>query len=166
MESFKYLTEVDLGEDYITLVEKWIKFEGMNQWKTTNQGLSKRSRPNGLSKWIQGSRQKAREPDLSGDSFSSFTRSFWDWWLKLQPRWRQVEAVDQLEPAETFGNEWQTLNKYGKNGWFCLLVSLKWWGAAPTHQSVDKWEQLRDDWLRAICDVSAMLDGLIQYHTK
>ncbi len=161
-DAFECLTAVNLGEDYIALVEKWTALERTNRWATSRLGLTKAGRPTKLSKWIRNSRKQTSEPDLSGDLIK-FTNSVWDWWLRLQPSWRCATTKDQLKPIELFGDDWQTLNVCGKNGWLCLLVTLKWWGTALLHQSGDEREGLQDDWLRAVHDISMMLDGLLRY---
>ncbi len=85
------------------------------------------------------------------------------WWLKLQPGWRQVTTKDQLEPIKVFKDDWQTLDKFSNNGWVCLLVSLKWWGAALLHHSVGEQEHLEVDLFTAIRDVYVGLDRLAHH---
>ena len=129
-DAFQNLTAVDLGESFLALVEKWIALEKTHQWATTRHGFAKAHRPAEVNKWIRGSRKSTREPCLSGDSLVDFAKNFWAWWLQLQPSWRQVTTKDQLEPVRASGDDWQTLDKFGNNGWVCVIVSLKWWVVA------------------------------------
>ena len=159
-EAFYQLTAVDLGESYTGLVEKWIDFETENHWVPNNKsGFGPKSRPIEISAWIKSSRK--REPCLTKDTVVGFANRFWDWWLKLQPTWRCVSTKEHLRPVEIFGDDWESLNRPGKNGWLCLLASVKWWGLALTQQNMDMEKELRNDWLKAICDMTMMLDGLL-----
>lgn len=73
-----------------------------------------------------------------------------------------LQCKGQLKPVHDFQDGCKSLNRPGKNGWYCLLASLKWWGVALSRMNNEP--ELQEDWLQAICDMSMMLEGLLQSH--
>lgn len=165
--AFHYLN-VDLGENYVTLVKRWVAFERANGWKNPRSGLMTHGRPKVVTTWLQNARyeRKGGEPKLTGDSLVTFTKDFRNWWVNLQPTWRPVTEGSQLRSVDNFGDDWKSLDKCGKNGWLLLIASLKWWGVALNSEDGERRQQLHDEWTRVLEDISLMLGGLIEYRSK
>ncbi len=165
--AFRYLN-VDLGKNYIALVKQWVVLERANTWKNPRSGLMTHGRPKVVTTWLQNTRyeRKGSEPKLTGESLIAFTIHFWSWWVNLQPTWRLVTEESQLKSVDNFGDDWESLDKCGRNGWLLLIASLKWWGEALDSESGDKRQQLHNKWTRVLEDISMMLGGLIEYRSK
>ncbi|KAJ3711850.1 hypothetical protein DFJ43DRAFT_1008090, partial [Lentinula guzmanii] len=152
---------------YLQLVTRWIELERSTAWQSPRKGLTTDRRPEALSRW-QRKRYVNPEPNLSTPQFvASFSEAFWQWWILLQPKWRAIGPGEKLNPPDFQStmceSDWQPLDKRGINGWFGLMVCLKWWGQALIFRTVAEQVVLRNEWLRAIHDVSAMLDGLLAF---
>jgi len=159
---------IDLGKEYLGLFSSWLDKERIGAYESPNAGLKKEHRPTALSAWQKKRFIKSYEPNMSDDMFVvSFSGEVWRWWVSLQPAWRAVApgTKPSYPPViETGMTDWKSLDKKGLNGWFGLMVCLKWWGMGLEYCPADQREELREDWLRAINDVSAMLNGLLAYY--
>ncbi|KAJ3738824.1 hypothetical protein DFH05DRAFT_1397429, partial [Lentinula detonsa] len=166
-QAFTYLN-VDLGEQYLSLLSSWIDKERIGAYENPKTGLEKKNRPATLSEWQKKRFVKSKDPNISDDNFIvSFSGEVWCWWVSLQPVWRAIApGTKPSHPPviKTSMTNWKSLDKKGLNGWFGILVCLKWWGMGLEHCPVEKREELKEDWLRAIDDVSAMLNGLLTYY--
>lgn len=63
-------------------------------------------------------------------------------------------------------SDWTTLDKKGVNGWFGIMVCLKWWGTGLKFCAPKEQVELTEDWLRVMRDISAMLDGLLAHRAS
>lgn len=166
-QAFTYLN-IDLGRDYLALFSSWIDKERIGAYESPRAGLKKEHRPAALSTWQKKRFNEGSEPDIYDEKFVvSFSGEIWVWWVSLQPAWREIApgTKPNYPPVISTGmTDWQSLDKKGLNGWFGLLVCLKWWGLALEYCPADQRNKWRDDWLRAIHDVSAMLDSLLAYY--
>lgn len=163
--AFAYL-DVNLGREYIALVRTWVELERVGSFETPKRGLKKLHRPSELSAWQKN--RFIKDPSISENGFvESFSQKVWTWWISLQPPWRPIASGTKPDYPPVIKNdmaEWKSLDWKGLNGWFGLLVCLKWWGMGLDYCPVEQREAYREDWLRAISDMSAMLDGLLAYY--
>ncbi len=149
------------------MVCQWVEQERGTHWANSKTGLSARNRPLALSQW-QKNRYTGKEPSLSSDFIASFSQQVWSWWISLQPEWRIITAGEKpnpLDPKEV-GRDWKKLDQKGVNGWFGLLVCIKWWGAGLAFCAMEERAALEADWLRAIGDISDLLGALLVYRTS
>lgn len=166
-KAFVYLN-VDLGTEYLDLVSKWVDLERSTAWESHTKGLGTDNRPSALSSW-QKKRYVNPEPKVSDASFvTTFSGDVWKWWRSLQPRWRFLGPAEKpsLPDLKVARSDWTTLDKKGVNGWFGIMVCLKWWGTGLKFCAPKEQVELTEDWLRVMRDISAMLDGLLAHRAS
>jgi hypothetical protein len=164
--AFAYLN-INLGVEYRDIVSKWLNLERTTTWESPPLGLKPENQPNALSVW-QKKRYSGREPDFSAIEFvASFSVEVWRWWISLQPEWRRIAPGGKLSSPnlKVVRTDWILLDKKGVNGWFGLLVCMKWWGLGLNYMTEEQ-EELKRDWVRAIHDISVMMDGLVAYRAS
>ncbi|KAJ3900221.1 hypothetical protein F5879DRAFT_809589, partial [Lentinula edodes] len=119
------------------------------------------NRPTLLSKWISKKRytSKGNDPNVTEQCGEDFIKHVQKWWTSLQPEWR-VMGSRNLPPDSVTHDQWEKLDKYGINGWFSILVCLKWWGTnIQSPLTENKTGEMRD-WLDMIEDVRYMMEVL------
>ncbi|KAJ3766544.1 hypothetical protein FB446DRAFT_653638 [Lentinula raphanica] len=159
-DAFAYLN-VDLGPEFTSLVSSWISLERTSQWRTNPKiRLPTLNRPTLLADWVDKKRYKvkANEPDVMKHCGDDFAVGVKTWWASLQPAWRQGSVGDRLSKPSPDG--WKSVDKYGLNGWFGILVCLKWWGWNLQHRSKEDKAQGIRDWLDTVEDVRYLMDAL------
>ncbi|KIK60678.1 hypothetical protein GYMLUDRAFT_115058, partial [Collybiopsis luxurians FD-317 M1] len=114
-----------LGAPYTALINRWIELERLNNWQTVTTGLTNVNRPREVSAWIRNGRRK--NVIISSDQIEAFGKNVWAWWLVLQLSWRDTSEGKPLHAVACYGDNWNTLDHFGKNGWLSLLACLKWW---------------------------------------
>ncbi|KAJ3905672.1 hypothetical protein F5879DRAFT_799125 [Lentinula edodes] len=163
-QAFEFLNR-DFGVEYAELVQLWMRFEQIHQWKNPKSKLADLLRPRMLNDWSK--RRSASIPALSTVALvQHFGESVWTWWCSLQPPWRTYSVADNRpNPVSIYGTDWKSLNKGGKNGWMLILTCVKWWREGLESLTEDERRELEKDWYTAMDDISRMLKGLIEYIT-
>ncbi|KAJ3709814.1 hypothetical protein C8R42DRAFT_649115 [Lentinula raphanica] len=171
-KAFDYVN-VDLGPDFANLVSSWIELERSSQWKTDGQvRLPSTNRPPLLSEWVHKKRYNSsrNEPNLMEQCGEDFALNVKNWWTSLQPEWKRgMEGgkVNTVSPElVTSRKEWENLDKYGINGWFSVLVCLKWWGMNLQGQVTEVKAQRMPEWLKMVNEVQDAMKALIEYRTR
>jgi hypothetical protein len=167
-QAFDYIN-VTLGPQYQRLVVVWIALERSSHWQSSRQNrLSPKKRPELLGKWVDGRRylNKASEPDINNDCGRDFAKGVRTWWESLKPTWRLKQGF-AVPPSEE--QDWKELNKYGVNGWYGIIVCLKWIGTNLQNRRGGSVENLMDketqEWLDLVEDVLSTMKALTGYRT-
>ncbi|KAJ3710117.1 hypothetical protein C8R42DRAFT_550818, partial [Lentinula raphanica] len=126
-EAFDFLN-IDRGNSFAMLVDRWCDLESLNGWKTSKHALSNVNRPQEVTKWIRYGRYARIKIAIPPSQIDAFAERMWSWWVHLQPEWRKLGKDLRPVPVEHFGDDWMTLDIHGINGWLSLLAGLKWWG--------------------------------------
>ena len=158
--AISYLQGESLGRGYDELCRKYVHLENDGRNKTAVLA------------------RKLRPPKLkSAASFEEFTgvgttaqlqlneEAFWPWWIDMQPAWREVEngrpAPLQKGHSDLHRADWKALHKSGPQGWYLLILYMKWWKMdLDEYGGSDKVVHERK-WLDAIQDLTETLDALL-----
>ncbi|KAJ6503452.1 hypothetical protein C8R47DRAFT_1250442, partial [Mycena vitilis] len=107
------------------------------------KGLHSEGRPKEVHTWIKGARKK--KPEIK--NLENFVREFQAWWMALNPAWR-IEDGHLIQEVK---GSFDTLRVPGVNGFYSLLIVLKWW-----------WEEdgPTDAWVTSFQDVTYVLSAL------
>ncbi|PPQ87300.1 hypothetical protein CVT26_000588, partial [Gymnopilus dilepis] len=140
----------DLGSQWRSLLESWVRFEVEADFKERGK-LGNQGRPPYIAEWIQRRRSRTWRPVFDVDEVGE---KFMTWWTSLQPEWRVsgeslvVSAVD---------GSWDALRKPGLNGLYSVLVALLYWGSEAV-----KDPEKHDAWSRAVDDVHLALSQMLR----
>ncbi|EDQ99300.1 uncharacterized protein LACBIDRAFT_335124 [Laccaria bicolor S238N-H82] len=145
------LSSQSLGMVFMALIEQFVQLEKHTAFApgTHSGGFKLDNRLPEVHYWI--SCRQVTEPKIS--AVKDFEASWWKWWKGLQPDWRvvlEVEGIlDSAHQPTLMGNEdWLAVDKYGRNAFFFVMVTLLWWGAAvPGPANGDA------HWMAAVRDV-------------
>ncbi|KAG7086300.1 hypothetical protein E1B28_002264 [Marasmius oreades] len=74
---------------------------------------------------------------------SSFPPKVWRWWFHIQPKARGP-PVDKFLPP--FDGKWNTLDRWGEDGWVLALVALKWWWLGIDKLENNQQESAKAEW--------------------
>ncbi|KAJ3897784.1 hypothetical protein F5879DRAFT_813520 [Lentinula edodes] len=166
-DAFAYVN-VDLGPEFRGLISSWVALERTSQWKTNpSVRLPTINRPTLLAEWVDKKRYKSRlnEPDMYKDCGTDFAESVKKWWSSLQTAWRQESGRDISSSQNIGSHNWKHIDKFGLNGWFGILVCLKWWGTNLQYQLAEKTES-KHKWLETVEEVHIVVEALIEYRRK
>ncbi|KAJ3730229.1 hypothetical protein C8R42DRAFT_568162 [Lentinula raphanica] len=162
-DAFAYVN-VDLGVEFKNLVFSWIALKRTSHWKSSSKvQLSHIKRPTLLAQWVNKKRYKTsgNEPKVEEECGVGFKADVKEWWTSLQPKWRQGVLRKQLSSLNSVPrDQWKQLDKFGINGWFSILVCLKWWGMNLLAQTKESRAEGMQEWLEMIEDVRYMMDCL------
>ncbi|KAJ7797235.1 hypothetical protein B0H14DRAFT_3493968 [Mycena olivaceomarginata] len=87
----------------------------------------------------------------------SFSRRWWDWWVRVQPESRVLENGKLKSAALVPVEEWKKVSTMtGKNGMLLYVGALLWWGEAAAGAEEGSTDLLRD-WAVAAIDVACVL---------
>ncbi|KAJ7828586.1 hypothetical protein B0H14DRAFT_2594594 [Mycena olivaceomarginata] len=87
----------------------------------------------------------------------SFSRRWWDWWVRVQPESRVLENGKLKSAALVPVEEWKkVLMMTGKNGMLLYVGALLWWGEAAAGAEEGSTDLLRD-WAVAAIDIACVL---------
>ncbi|KAJ6450545.1 hypothetical protein C8R47DRAFT_914914, partial [Mycena vitilis] len=106
-------------------------------WILKVKGLGTEGRPKEVHVWIKNARKK--RPDIK--NVEAFVGEIQEWWKRLNPAWR----INNGELIQEVQGSLDVLRVPGANGFFTVLVLLKWW-----------WEEQgpTDAWVAAFQDVT------------
>ncbi|KAK7448103.1 SERTA domain-containing protein 3 [Stygiomarasmius scandens] len=155
-QAFNYV-DVDLGPEYADFIVKWIEFERFHLWKKTNGRLATSKRPKDITDWINGGRYPPRYkgPRIELDFASRFSKDMQEWWISLQ-------LPTPLNPEEC-NDDWASLNKSGLNGWFSVVVGLKWWGHGLRSLQGENLGRSTREWVAMVGDATVALEKLLKF---
>ncbi|THV01600.1 hypothetical protein K435DRAFT_793210 [Dendrothele bispora CBS 962.96] len=155
-QAFNYV-DVDLGPQYTDLLIKWTEFERHHLWKRANGRLATSKRPLFITEWISGGRYPPRYkgPRFEGDFVHRFSAEMREWWKLLQS-WTPLNL-------DGGNGNWTSLNKSGINGWFSMVVGVKWWGQSLKGLQGEEQNRFTQDWIRIIGDATAALEELLRF---
>jgi hypothetical protein len=111
--------------------------------------LENAERPELIGQWISGGRRNS--PIIK--DLANFSTVWKRWWAKLQPESRQGR---KLLRVVNVGEEWESLEKGGINGFFNVVASLSWW-VVMLNTSAE-----RKVFAEVASDVSWVLDKMIK----
>ncbi|KAJ7159888.1 hypothetical protein C8R43DRAFT_881754 [Mycena crocata] len=110
--------------------------------------MSAAERPTQVKDWV--SRRRDHTPNIT--NLHMFTRTFSAWWIDINPIWRQEEVPMQ----RMTDGDWGCLDITGRNWMLNVLICLKWW----VDMDIKKGNDVSDDWLEAVADVSWVLNRI------
>jgi hypothetical protein len=113
-------------------------------------------RPDEINTWLKHGRKLHAVPKVSLEEFSAAWKK---WWAHLQPEWRGEGpdfSYDLPEDAQ-----WPELQKGGSNGFYLLLLSYGWWGAATTDDNDVPIEPQYSEWKDSFLDIVWVLDQMV-----
>ncbi|KAJ3850934.1 hypothetical protein EV368DRAFT_44222 [Lentinula lateritia] len=163
-DAFAYVN-VDLGAEYQNLVSTWIDLERTTQWRTNPKvRLPTLNRPSLLAEWVDKKwyKSRANEPNVE-DCSIDFAENVKSWWASFQPAWRQGPTGEKSSSLHIGSHEWKSIDKFGLNGWFGIVVCLKWWGTNLQYRSVEDKTEGKSDWLKIVGDVRQVMEALVNH---
>jgi hypothetical protein len=86
------------------------------------QRLPTALRPEEVKWWIKRKKAPDLYPDIERPS--EFGAVWKQWWVKMQPPWRECESLIRILPADP---DWDPIFRGGSNGLSLVLMSLSWW---------------------------------------
>lgn len=155
-----YFKGISDEKEWQGLCEAWIEHEGRLQFPDGSKAnrLSTEQRPDEVGWWIKDRRKYEKPPPLT--DLRLFGASWKAWWQGLQPDWRQASwPPSQVQVAET-QDEWEGLDKGGRNGIFVVVLTLSWWwsSAVDAGTSMDEVKVAVED-VRWVMGVMAKVLG-------
>ena len=115
---YSYLSSID-EPGFKALLKTYIIFELADHSRIRGT-LSTTYRPKAIT-WWTGRARPAKLPPF--DSLKSFTNSITQWWIFIQPTWREIKS-DKI--SRTTG-DWERLYQPGINGLLNVVVLAYWW---------------------------------------
>ncbi|TFK79919.1 hypothetical protein K466DRAFT_504782, partial [Polyporus arcularius HHB13444] len=141
-----YLEDIEAGDSWEGLLDTWQELESAMDYPDGKR-LSAKSRPEELSRWINGGRNYDKMP--MPDDVEEYGKRWRAWWTKLQPKPRR-DSDDWPLPQTPPENEdhWEPLRRGGPNGLFVAIMGLAIWSSALNEDDVP------DDFIAAVEDVT------------
>ncbi|KAF7335856.1 hypothetical protein MSAN_02332100 [Mycena sanguinolenta] len=150
---------LNLGPHFHGALNAWTRLEVACKFESPSHKLSTTNRPDEIAKWITGGRGlKQRAPRVENPQ--KFAGQFWAWWNLLQPDWR-TKGDDGRWVTERYGEWDDKLLHWGPNGLLSVLAGVYFWGCAVVDMP-----DMQDEWVRAVEDVSWILEGLAAFHEE
>ncbi|KAJ7797395.1 hypothetical protein B0H14DRAFT_2619008 [Mycena olivaceomarginata] len=127
----EFLTKIECGGGREALLSVWWVREKKAGFEGTKQGHPAKKRPKEVKDWV--SRARNHTPVI--DDAESLGKSWWAWWIDINPGWRR-----QTRPLLRGTGPLESLDLYGQKGFLNVLMVLKWWRDTMSIASPD-WEQ-------------------------
>lgn len=115
---YDYLSSVD-EPGFKTLLKTYISFELYSR-SPIRGTLPTGRRPKAIT-WWSGRARPTKLPPY--DSLKSFANGVVEWWIFVQPRWREID----LGTVSRVGGDWERLYQPGINGLLNIVVLASWW---------------------------------------
>ncbi|KAK0500983.1 hypothetical protein EDD18DRAFT_1101951 [Armillaria luteobubalina] len=119
------LRSIDLGKDYLALVDVWKDFEKRTTIVTGRFPVI--GRPSALSDLLKKKPRMAALPVLSKGSQKALIDETLHWWNTLQPASRHSLIPGEL-PSGDFPDDMGKLKKKGLHGMVQIMYLVRWWG--------------------------------------
>jgi len=115
---YEYLSSTEESA-FRDMLKAYITFELANR-SPIRGFLPTVRRPKAIAWWSSRARPNKLPPY---DSLKSFTSSIVEWWIVLQPHWREIQ------PGKTsrVGGDWECLHQPGINGFLNVVILAHWW---------------------------------------
>ncbi|KAJ7056328.1 hypothetical protein C8F01DRAFT_1311106 [Mycena amicta] len=152
---YSELTNVNLGAAYNDALAAYLALEAAYGYANGTGRLSAEHRPAQMQRWIRNKR--VATPAYCGISdATAFAKSYWAWWMGIQPSWREITQEIRPVSADRGSESWGALVVPGINGMLTAVAMLYWWGCEEKTQQV--WPT--PDWVDALEDLRCVCEGL------
>ncbi|KAK6964698.1 hypothetical protein R3P38DRAFT_3247816 [Favolaschia claudopus] len=153
--SRKLLETGEGGEAWNKVVEGWWKREEKAAFKGPKTGAAAKDRPGEIKGWIARARTGGPQPPIK-DLFT-FSGTWWNWWMKLNPGWR-AKAYDGRRLLKEGEGEWKVLqSQTGPNGLLNALICLRWWRDVLGENAGQREQK---EWAEAVEEVNWVLNEI------
>ncbi|KAF7982375.1 hypothetical protein HWV62_29124 [Athelia sp. TMB] len=164
------ITAHHLGEEYLLILELLCQLETAYGFKTSTvsfQGAGGKKappKPKELADWVKDGRGRRLKPEVYDATVME--KSWWSYWLAIQPEWRGSARPLATTPPSDLPPEpehWGPLVAPGPNGMLGIVACLYWWGCTVKGVMVDKIKNSGTvpAWEAAVADVTYVLRGLL-----
>ncbi|KAK7055631.1 hypothetical protein R3P38DRAFT_3170305 [Favolaschia claudopus] len=151
----KLLETGEGGELWKKVVEAWWKREEKANFKGPSQGAAAKERPSEIKGWIARARVGGPQPPIK--NVFNFTATWWVWWMRLNPTWRE-KVCDGRRLAKEGEGDWKVLaSQTGPNGLLNALICLRWWRDVLGSND----EREIKEWLEAVEEVDWVLNKML-----
>ncbi|KAK0473806.1 hypothetical protein EDD18DRAFT_1368572 [Armillaria luteobubalina] len=116
---------LDVGEDYLALVDVWKDFE--KRTTITPGRFPVLGQPSALSDLLKKKPRTAALPVLSKEGQKTLIDETLHWWNSLQPASRHSSILGEL-PSGDFPEDMGKLKKKGLHGMMQIMYLVRWWG--------------------------------------
>jgi hypothetical protein len=90
------------------------------------------ARPKEVGWWIKRNRLFTKLPVI--EDCLEFEVAWMEWWVQMQPPWRNGEALDRMAPADA---DWEPIFRGGPIGFALVVAALSWWVSEVTEEGLD-----------------------------
>ncbi|THU85383.1 hypothetical protein K435DRAFT_685681, partial [Dendrothele bispora CBS 962.96] len=145
---------------YTNFLLHWIDFERLHDWEKSGGRLEAVERPTEVTEWINNGRYlpRCKGPNVRGNFLEQFPKKLHRWWAVLQ----SSTPLNHNSP----GNCWTALDKYGINGWFSIVVCVKWWGEGLKSITGNDLRLGTEKWLAMVRELTEALEALKRHLEK
>ncbi|KAK7052698.1 hypothetical protein R3P38DRAFT_3173012 [Favolaschia claudopus] len=131
------------GEMWNKVVEAWWKREERAAFKGPKNGAAVKERPGEIKGWIARARTGGPQPPIK--ELFTFSATWWMWWMKLNPSWRE-KVHDGRRLVQAGEGEWKVMaSQTGPNGLLNALICLRWWrdvlGGNADQRELKEWAE-------------------------
>lgn len=156
--AFDSVSSIDLGPRFRELLTLYIQVESIQEYEESKKRFQKDGRPVELSTWILSGRWRIkRRPQIK--DLDTFKKSWWNWWINMQPRWREINTTRNRPVQEMYGRSWHRLIAPGRNGWLSVVACLYWWGCTICDDN----GKAKMEFEEAVKDTIFMMEGFLSY---
>ncbi|KAJ7104604.1 hypothetical protein C8R44DRAFT_640076 [Mycena epipterygia] len=154
--AFQEVAREDLGVAYSEVLRAFIEMERQKGFvKGTGKLVSSQERPAQVSEWVRDGRGRTKAM-LAVTNVAAFEKTWWGWWLGMQPEWRECGTGGRPETPQKYGKGWGGMLG-GQNGVLSVVASLYWWGYA---EKMGATGSTQGGWEAAVKDVVWVLTGM------
>ncbi|KAJ7720534.1 hypothetical protein B0H16DRAFT_1336020 [Mycena metata] len=140
------------GEFWTKLLDLWWAKEVTRKFKGPARGHTD-GRPIQVGNWIQYARRGVVKPAIA--DVKRFGQEWWDWWLLMNPNWRQSLPLGRLEQARG-GEGWDAVDHSGPNGILNAIICLRWWKDALEQGNAEQ----EKEWKLAVNEVIWVIEAI------
>src|SRR5216684_864424 len=90
--------------------------------------IDTKDRPGEVATWLKNGRKYGFTPTITNPT--KYKVSWQKWWQGLQPKWHQLDDGTLLQEVPEMGEQWESLQRGGTNGFFMIVLALSWWVGA------------------------------------
>ncbi|KAJ7049142.1 hypothetical protein C8F01DRAFT_994425 [Mycena amicta] len=127
------------GEAWKVALLAWFEWEKVDGFLKSTESHSTEKRPIQVGEWVSRARNARYDPGIS--NAARFGAQWEDWWRSINPDWRR----DGQKLRKTGDGDWTELDVPGKNGFFSVLICLKWWHLAARGRPGAEWRGWVED---------------------
>ncbi|KAJ7050377.1 hypothetical protein C8F01DRAFT_687702 [Mycena amicta] len=127
------------SEAWKVAVATWFEWEQVDGFLKSLESHSTEKRPVQVGEWVSRARSPRYDPGISNSG--RFGVLWEEWWWAINPAWR----VDGKKMRKGLDGDWTELDVPGKNGFFSVLICLKWWYLAAKRKPGAEWRGWVED---------------------